>query len=66
MSRERFEEVQAQAVGVGIRGMKERVRQCHGELTIDSNALGTKITAIFPVGTPAVKELGMTARRGAT
>jgi signal transduction histidine kinase len=36
------------AVGVGIRGMRERVRQSRGELTIDSNALGTKIRAIFP------------------
>ena len=66
MSQERFAEVQSQAVGVGIRGMKERVRQCHGELIIDSNALGTKITAIFPVSAPAVKERGMTARHGAT
>jgi signal transduction histidine kinase len=46
-------EVQFQGVGVGIRGMRERVRQSHGELTIDSNALGTKITAIFPVKTLA-------------
>jgi PAS domain S-box-containing protein len=50
MPRERFAGVQSQ--GVGIRGMKERVRHCHGELTIESNALGTKITAIFPAKTP--------------
>jgi PAS domain S-box-containing protein len=56
MSKERFAEVQSQAVGVGLRGMKERVRQSHGELTIDSNALGTKITAIFPVSTSVLKE----------
>jgi signal transduction histidine kinase len=61
MSQERFAEVQSQAVGVGLRGMKERVRQAHGELTIDSNASGTKITAIFSVSTPARKEQGMTA-----
>ncbi|MGA7624308.1 MAG: PAS domain S-box protein, partial [Candidatus Acidiferrales bacterium] len=50
MSPERFAEVQSQSVGagVGIRGMRERVRQPHGELTVDSNALGTTITAIFP------------------
>jgi PAS domain S-box-containing protein len=48
ISQERLEEVQSQGVGVGIRGMRERVRHCHGELTIESNALGTKITAIFP------------------
>ena len=56
MSPERFAEVQSQMVGVGIRGMKERVHQSHGELTIDSNALGTKITAIFRVATPVMKE----------
>ncbi len=61
MSRERFAEVQSQKVGVGIRGMKERVRQSHGELTIDSNALGTKITAIFPVSTSVLKEQSTTS-----
>jgi PAS domain S-box-containing protein len=66
MSQERFAEVQSQAVGVGLRGMKERVRQSHGELTIDSNALGTKITAIFPVSTPALTEQGTTSLHGVT
>ena len=58
MSPERFAEVQSQGagVGVGIRGMRERVRQAHGELTVDSNALGTKITATFPATKPAAKE----------
>ena len=56
MSQDRFAEVQSQGVGVGIRGMRERVRQSHGELTVDSNALGTKITAIFPAETAAAKE----------
>jgi signal transduction histidine kinase len=58
MSKERFAEVQSQVVGVGIRGMKERARQSHGELTIDSNTSGTKITAIFPVSTSVLKEQG--------
>ena len=56
MSKERLAEVQSQTVGVGLRGMKERVRQSNGELIIDSNALGTKITAIFPVSTSVLKE----------
>ena len=64
MSQERLAEVQSQGVGVGIRGMRERVRQSHGELTIDSNALGTKITAIFPVKTPAAKEQSAISRHG--
>jgi PAS domain S-box-containing protein len=46
------------AVGVGIRGMRERVRQSHGELSVDSNALGTKITAIFPTETSGAKRHG--------
>jgi PAS domain S-box-containing protein len=65
MSAERFAEVQAQGagVGVGIRGMRERVRQAHGELTVDSNALGTTITAIFPAQKPAAQEQGPVSRR---
>jgi PAS domain S-box-containing protein len=58
MSRERFAEVRSQGTGVGIRGMRERVRQVHGELTIESNALGTKIFAIFPAKTPSAKGPG--------
>jgi signal transduction histidine kinase len=56
ISQERLAEIQSRGVGVGIRGMQERIRQSHGQLTIDSNALGTTITAIFPAKTPAVKE----------
>ncbi len=51
ISQERLAEVQFQGAGVGIRGMRERVRQSQGELIIDSNPLGTKITAIFPAKT---------------
>jgi len=59
ISQQRLAEIQSQGVGVGIRGMRERVRQSHGELSLDSNALGTKITAIFPVETLASKRQGM-------
>ncbi len=55
MSKERFAEVQSHATGVGIRGMRERVRQIHGELTIESNALGTRISATFPARMPSAK-----------
>jgi PAS domain S-box-containing protein len=64
ISQERLAEVQSKGAGVGIRGMRERVRQSHGELTVDSNALGTKITAIFPAGAPAAKEPGTLSRHG--
>jgi signal transduction histidine kinase len=52
ISKQRLAQIQSQGVGLGIRGMRERVRQCDGELIVDSNALGTKITAIFPAKTP--------------
>ena len=45
MSQRQLAEVQSQGVGVGIRGMRERVRQFQGELTIESNALGTRVSA---------------------
>jgi signal transduction histidine kinase len=35
--------------GIGITGMRERVRQLGGTLAIDSNLKGTKITARIPV-----------------
>lgn len=62
--RQRLEEIQSKGVGVGLRGMRERVRQCGGELIVDSNALGTKITAIFPAQAPPTKELGTDSPRG--
>jgi PAS domain S-box-containing protein len=66
MSKERFAEVQSQTVGFGLRGMKERVRQSHGELTIDSNALGTKITASFPLEHVRAAGTGDTSQPGVT
>jgi PAS domain S-box-containing protein len=48
MSEERTAEVRSKGVGVGITGMRERVRQLHGELVIESDAGGTRITATFP------------------
>jgi PAS domain S-box-containing protein len=64
ISQERLAEVQSQGVGVGLRGMRERVRQSHGELIVDSNALGTKIIAIFPVETPGAKRPDTISRYG--
>ncbi|HEY6769077.1 MAG TPA: PAS domain-containing protein [Candidatus Sulfotelmatobacter sp.] len=48
MSPERLIEVQSRGAGVGIRGMRERIRQYHGELNIDSNGRGTKISVTIP------------------
>jgi PAS domain S-box-containing protein len=49
MSRERLAEVRYRGVGVGLRGMRERVRQLHGELSIHSNPLGTTTIVSIPV-----------------
>ena len=43
---------------------EQRVRQSHGELTIDSNALGTRITATFPVTMHAPNEPVTISRHG--
>ncbi len=52
MSPERLAEIQSQGTGVGIRGMRERVRHFHGDLVIESNGSGTKVYAILPLKTP--------------
>jgi PAS domain S-box-containing protein len=52
MSPERLAEIQSQGTGVGIRGMRERVRHFRGDLAIESNGSGTKVYATIPVKTP--------------
>ena len=43
--------------GVGIRGMRERLRQLGGTLEIDSNGVGTIVTARFPIAEkPVISE----------
>jgi signal transduction histidine kinase len=39
----------AEFVGVGIPGMRHRLKQLGGELLVDSNSNGTTITATVPV-----------------
>jgi len=51
--RERLTEIQTQGAGVGVQGMRERVRQFHGEMNIDSDENGTRIMAVLPVKTKA-------------
>ena len=38
--------------GVGLRGMRERLRQLGGTLQIQSNGHGTRVTAVLPVACP--------------
>jgi signal transduction histidine kinase len=51
MSPERLAAIQSQGTGVGIRGMRERVRHLHGDLVIESNGSGTKVYATLPLTT---------------
>jgi two-component system, NarL family, sensor kinase len=51
MSQERLTAIQSQGTGVGIRGMRERVRHLRGELVIESNDSGTKVYATLPLTT---------------
>jgi signal transduction histidine kinase len=56
MSPERLAQVQSGASGVGIRGMRERLRQFKGELKIESDSSGTRIFVTIPVLKSAVPE----------
>jgi signal transduction histidine kinase len=38
------------ALGVGISGMRERVRQLGGRFSIDSSARGTSVRVTLPLG----------------
>jgi signal transduction histidine kinase len=42
--------------GVGIRGMRERIRQLGGTFQIDSNGSGTRVIACFPMADRAATE----------
>jgi PAS domain S-box-containing protein len=57
MSRARLAEIQSGGSGVGIRGMRERLRQFGGKLSIESDPSGTKILVAVPVpGTAAAED----------
>jgi PAS domain S-box-containing protein len=40
----------AETVGVGISGMRERLRQLGGRLEVSSDGVGTTVTAVLPLG----------------
>jgi two-component system NarL family sensor kinase len=58
MSIEKLAEIQAQHSGVGVAGMRERIRHLKGAMNILSNSDGTKVTVIFP--TAQTSESGKT------
>jgi PAS domain S-box-containing protein len=49
MSAEKLLQVQSGGYGVGLRGMRERVRQFHGEMRIESESSGTRIVVAIPL-----------------
>ena len=51
MPPERLAEIQTGGTGVGISGMRERVRHFSGDLVIESNGSGTKVYATLPLKT---------------
>ena len=48
MSHEKLIEIQSGGFGVGLSGMRERVRQFHGDMRIESEASGTRILVSIP------------------
>lgn len=44
-----------QRCGVGLSGMRERIRQLGGRFEVDSNGGGTRITAVLPISAAAGK-----------
>lgn len=53
MSPEKLAEIQSHGSGVGIRGMRERLRQFQGHMNIESNGSGTRFLFTIPVAQPA-------------
>ena len=49
ISPERLSEIQSQRSGVGIMGIRERIRQFHGEMKIESNGSGTSVIVSIPM-----------------
>jgi PAS domain S-box-containing protein len=50
---EKLAEIQSQGSGVGISGIRERLRHFGGELVVESNGAGTKIVATLSKAFPA-------------
>jgi PAS domain S-box-containing protein len=46
---EKLADARSSSTGIGIRGMRERVRQFQGQMKIESTPAGTKISAILPI-----------------
>ncbi|HZW80569.1 MAG TPA: PAS domain S-box protein [Candidatus Deferrimicrobiaceae bacterium] len=53
MSATRLAEIQSGRSGLGIRGMRERLRQFEGRMSIESDSSGTRVFATIPLLKPA-------------
>jgi len=49
MSAERLHQVSSGGSGLGIRGMRERIRQFQGSMEIHSDSSGTKVSIEIPI-----------------
>ena len=56
MSPERLAEIQSGRSGVGIGGMRERLRQFEGTMNIESDSSGTRVFATIPLPKAASSE----------
>ncbi len=53
MPPEKLSDIQSGGFGVGIRGMRERVRQFQGDLSLESDPSGTKVLVSIPLPEPS-------------
>ncbi|MGB6675970.1 MAG: ATP-binding protein, partial [Terriglobales bacterium] len=56
MPAERLSEIQSIGSGVGIRGMRERVLQLSGTMSIESDGSGTRIHVVIPTPKTTLRE----------
>jgi signal transduction histidine kinase len=57
MPAERLSEIQSTGSGVGIRGMRERVLQFSGRMSIESDGSGTRVHVAIPTAMTASREV---------
>jgi two-component system, NarL family, sensor kinase len=56
ISAERLQQMHAAAAGVGLLGMKERLRQFGGTLQLSSDQNGTRVAGVLPIPTALMKK----------
>jgi len=56
ISPERLAEIHSGGSGVGIRGMRERVAQFSGTMSIESNGSGTGVYVTLPIAKTASRD----------